>query len=151
MNNNKNLRESYIDNIDVRSQLEQQIQNQETKDSGWRSDKITSRTKYFYKTTELNGSNYVNVPLRSPAKLNIENHEKYCFLRSILAHFHPCENGDPNRLSNYRQYFDKLNIDGFIFTNVFKCSVVYKIKKIENLSRIISQIKIFLKRKRMEA
>ena len=41
-NINHNLTESDIDNIDVRSQLEQQIQNQEMKESGWIFDIITS-------------------------------------------------------------------------------------------------------------
>ena len=39
---NNNLTESDIDNIDVRSQLEHQMQIQETKESGWRIDKINS-------------------------------------------------------------------------------------------------------------
>ena len=39
---NHNLIESDIDNIDVRSQLEHQIQIQETKESGWIFDKINS-------------------------------------------------------------------------------------------------------------
>ena len=46
---------------------------------------------YFYKTTELKGSNYVKFPLRSPAIMNSENDEKYCFIWSILASPHPCE------------------------------------------------------------
>ena len=37
---NSNLTESDIDNMDIRSQLEQQIQVQETKESGWIFDKI---------------------------------------------------------------------------------------------------------------
>ena len=53
---NQNLTESDIDNIDVRSQLEHQIQNQETKESGWIFDKINSMKISFYKTEELNGS-----------------------------------------------------------------------------------------------
>ena len=39
---NYNLTESDIDNIDIRSQLEHQIQMQELKDSGWIFDKINS-------------------------------------------------------------------------------------------------------------
>ena len=39
---NHNLTEFDIDNIDVRSQLEHQIQIQETKESGWIIDKINS-------------------------------------------------------------------------------------------------------------
>ena len=50
---NHKLTESDIDNIDVRSQLEHQIQIQETKDSGWIFDKINSMKISFYKTVEL--------------------------------------------------------------------------------------------------
>ena len=39
LNINHNLTESDIDNIDVRSQLEHQIQNQELEESGWIFDK----------------------------------------------------------------------------------------------------------------
>ena len=42
LNINHNLTESDIDNIDVRSQLEHQIQNQKMKDSGWIFDRINS-------------------------------------------------------------------------------------------------------------
>ena len=45
---NHNLTESDIDNIDARSQLEHQIQNQEMKESGWIFDKINSM-KIFIK------------------------------------------------------------------------------------------------------
>ena len=93
--------------------MKQQIQSQEMK------DEITSITKYFHKTTEMNGSIYVKVPLRSPAIINIENYDKYCFLWSIIASFHPCSMSDPDRVSNYRQYFYELNIEGFAFTNRF--------------------------------
>ena len=65
LNINHNLTESDIDNIDVKSQLEHQIQ--ETKESGWLFDKINSMKVRFYKTGEINGSNYVKVPLRSNA------------------------------------------------------------------------------------
>ena len=79
MNINHNLTESDLDKIGVRSPLEHQIQQQEMKDSGWRFDKLTSITVYFYKSGELNGSNYVQIPLRTNAILNIENNDKYCF------------------------------------------------------------------------
>ena len=46
-------------------------------------------TIYFYKTQELNGSNYVKIPIRSNAILNIQNDDKYCFIWSILAHLYP--------------------------------------------------------------
>ena len=126
LNINHNLTETDINNIDVRSSLEHQIQQQEMKDSGWRFDKINPMTIYFYKTTDLNGSNYVKIPLRLNAILNIENNDKYCFLWSILASLHPCNNNHPNRVSNYRQCFNELNIQDFDFTNGFKCSDIHK-------------------------
>ena len=65
----------------MRSQLEQQIQNQATKESGCRCDKNknNSLTIFFYKTTELNSSIYVKIPLRSSGILNIESDDKYFF------------------------------------------------------------------------
>ena len=41
---NHNLTESDIDNIDIKSPLENQIQQQEMKDSGWRFAKINFMT-----------------------------------------------------------------------------------------------------------
>ena len=73
---NHNLTESDIDDIDVRSQLEHQIQIQETKESGWIFDKINSMKISFYKTTELNGTFYIKIPLRTSAILNIQNNDK---------------------------------------------------------------------------
>ena len=64
LNINHNLTESDIDNIDVRSQLEHQVQNQEMKESGWIFDKFNSMKISFYRTGELSGTSYVKNPLR---------------------------------------------------------------------------------------
>ena len=143
LNMNYNITQSDIDNIDIKSPLEHQIQKQEMKDSGWRFDKITSMTIYFYETTEMNGSNYIKIPLRSNAILNVENNDKHCFLWSILAYLHPCNNNHPNRVSNYRQFFDELNINGFDFTNGFKCSDVHKFNELNNLSVNIFELNFY--------
>ena len=103
LNYKHNLTESDIDIIYIRSQLEHQIQAQETKESGWVFDKINSRKKSFYKTGELNGSSYVKILLRPNAILNTQNNDKHCFLWSSLASLHPCENDHPKRISNYNQ------------------------------------------------
>ena len=103
LNINHKLTQTDIDKIDVKSPLEHQIQQQEIKDSGWRFDKIISMTVYFYKTGDINCSNYVKIPLRSKiidAILNIENNGKYCFIWSILASLHLCNNNHPNSVSN---------------------------------------------------
>ena len=53
-----------------------------------------------------------------------------CFIWSILASLHPCESDHPNRVSNFKQYFNGLNIDGFDFTNSFKCSDMHRFEKL---------------------
>ena len=143
LNINHNLTQTDIDNINVVSSLEHQIQQQEVKDSGWRFDKINSMTIYFYKTNEMNGSNYIKIPLRSNAILNVENIDKYCFLCSIFASLHPCINSHPNRVSNYRQYFNELNIQGFDFSKGFKCCDVHKFNELNNLSVNIFELNFY--------
>ena len=83
LNVNHNLTESDFINIDIESQLEQQIEIQEAKKTGWIFDKIRSMKIKFYETGELNDSSYVKTPLRSNAILNIGNNDKYCFLSAL--------------------------------------------------------------------
>ena len=135
---NHNLIETDSNNIDFKSQLENQIQIQETKEFGWIIDKINSTKISFYKTGKINGSSYVKFPLRSNAILKIQNVNKYCFIWSILAYLHPCYNSHPTRVKNYLQYFNDLDTDGFNFTNELKCSGVHKFNELNNLS-----VKIF--------
>ena len=52
---------------------------------------------------------------------------------SILAYLHPCENNSII-VSSYRDYFNEINIEGFDFTNEFRCSDVYRFEKLNNLS-----------------
>ena len=80
--------------------------------------------------------------MRSNAILNFENNDKFCFLWSILAYLHPCDN-HPNRVSNYRQYFNELNIQNFDFTNGFKCSDVHKFNELNNLSINIFELNFY--------
>ena len=134
LNTNHNLEETDIDNIDVRAQLEHQIQIQETEKSGWIFDKNISMKMSFYKTGELKGSSYVKNPLRTNALLIIKNDDKYCIIWSLLASLPPCDNGHPYRVSNYRQNFDELTIKCFDFSNGFRCSDVHKFEKLNNLS-----------------
>ena len=131
--NNHSLTESDINNNDVISQLERQIQIQETKESGWIFDKINSMKISFYKTGEINGCSDVKTPLRSNAILNIQNIDENCFIWSILASLHPCENDHPSGVSNYNQPFNEFNIDGFDFTNEFECCDMHRFEKLNNL------------------
>ena len=81
--------------------------------------------------------------MRSNAILNIENNDKYCFIWSILAGLRPCNNNHPNRVTNYKQYLNELNIQGFDFTNGFKCSDVHKFNDLNNLSINIFELNVY--------
>ena len=102
------------------------------KESGWIFDKVNSMKISFHKTTELDGTSYIKIPLRSNAILNIQNNDKYCSTYSILASLHPCENDHPNRVNNYSQYFNELNFQNFDFTN-FLCSDVQRFNELNKL------------------
>ena len=72
--------------------------------------------------------------MRSSAILNNKNNDKYCFIWSILAKLHPCENSHSVRATTYKPYFNELNIEGFDFTNGFRCGNMYRFEKLNNLS-----------------
>ena len=82
----------------------------------------------------MNGSNDVKIPLRSSANLEFEKEDKFFFILSILAYLHLCEKRHSNRVSNYRQKLDEVNIDGFDFSNGFMCSDVRKIEELKIMS-----------------
>ena len=128
-----NLTQSEIEHANIQWEVEARKQNLEMRESGWSFQRVNSMTISFYNTGNMDGSTYVKIPLRSSAILNIKNNDKYCFLWSILAYLHPCENNS-NIVSSYRDYFNELNIEGFDFTNGFKCSDVYRFEKLNNLS-----------------
>ena len=128
-----NLTQSEIDNANIQWEVEARKQNLEMKDSGWHFQRVNSMTISFYNTGYMDGSSYVKIPLRSSAILNNKNDDKYCFLWSILANLYPC-NSTSNIVSSYGKYFNKLNIEGFDFTNGSKCSDMYRFEKLNNLS-----------------
>ena len=147
---NQNLTETSIDNNDLKTPLEHQIQQQEMKTSGWRFDNINSLAIYFYKTGELNGSKYNKIPFRSNAILNIGKIDKYCFIWSILASLCPCNKNHPNRVSICRQYFSEISINSFDFTNRFKRSDVHIFNEINNLSINIFELNFYQDQKKMK-
>ena len=62
---------------------------------------------------------------------------------SVLAWLHRCYNTHSNRVSNYKQYFDELNIAGFHFTNGFKCSDVHRFNELKNSSVNIFELNFY--------
>ena len=80
---------------------------------------------------------------RSSALLNSKNNDKYCFILSILASLLPCDNDHPQRISNYKHFFNELYINDFNFTNGLKCSNVHTFEKLNNLSINIIELNFY--------
>ena len=137
LNMTNNLTQSEIDNTNIQWDLEARKQILEMQESGRVFQRVNSMTISYCNTGNMDGSSYVEVPLRSSAVLNIKKDDKYCFLWSILAKLYPIsdsKNGHATRVSSYVRYFNELNIEGFDFTNGFKCSDMYRFEKVNNLS-----------------
>ena len=133
------LTQSGISSINIQWILENRIQSKEMHESGWNFQINNTMKKSFFQTGELNGSSYVKLPLRSSALTNKKNEHRYCLLWPILAKLHPISHpktGHSTRVSNYRQYFNELNINGF------RCSDVHKFENINTLSVNIFELNI---------
>ena len=92
----------------------------------------------FYKTTDMNASNHVKIPMSSSGVLKSENDEKKSFIWSILASLYPCQKSHPNRVSNYRRFLYEINVQDFEFTNGFECSLVQKFGKLKKYMSILN-------------
>ena len=75
----QNLKQSELDNINIRWNLEKRIQSVQMKESGWNFQKNNSMERSFHKFGELIGSSYVKIPVRLFAIKNIKNVDKHCF------------------------------------------------------------------------
>ena len=65
------------------------------------------------------------------------------FLWSILAYLRPCNINHRNRFSIFKQYFVVLNIQGFNFTNGFKCSDNHRFNEVNYLSINIFELTFY--------
>ena len=129
-----NLTQSEIGKINIQWTLENRIQSIEMKESVWNFQRNNTMGISFYKSGDLNGSIYFKILLRSNASVNKKNDDKFCFICPKMASLHPGKNDHPSRVSNYKQYFNELNINGFDFSNGFKCSDMHNFEKINTLS-----------------
>ena len=55
----------------VQSEVETKLTNQEIKDSGWRFNKVTSISIWFFRTKELSGSSYVKINLWTAGRVGV--------------------------------------------------------------------------------
>ena len=80
LNINHNLTEFDTNNFDIICPLEHQMQQQKTKHSALKFDKVDSMTVHFYKTGEWMLDHMLKFFLRSSANLNNKNIDKPCFI-----------------------------------------------------------------------
>ena len=124
-----NSKQSEIDNINIHWSLEKGIKSIELKEAGLNYQKINSMSISLHKSGELNGSGCVKMLLRSNALVNNKFDDKYCFFWSKLASLFICNNDHPKRVSNYKQLFEELNIQGCDFTNGLNVVICINLKK----------------------
>ena len=76
---------------------------------------------------------------------------KNCFLWSLSARNYPCKNDHPNRVSYYRQFFNELSLEGFDYSNRFRCTDVHIFEKINSLSIKITNLIFLIRSKQLES
>ena len=122
-----------LNDIDIMTQLDNEIENRDMEGSGWNIQGINHLKIYFHKTNPINGMTYKKFPIRTNAILNIQNADTYCFLWSILANIHPInDKNHPYRVSKYVAYRNELNIGDIDFTNGMKISDIDKFENLNN-------------------
>ena len=129
-----NLTRLQLNDLDIMTNLDNEIENRDMEGSGWNIQGIIHLKKYFHKTNIMNGMTYIKFPLRTNSILNIQNNDTYCFLWSILEDIHPVDN-HPYRVSKYIPYLNELIIANIDFTNGMR---VTDIDKFENLNNQLS-------------
>ena len=128
------LAQIQLNDIDIMSDLDNEIETRDMEGSGWDIQGINHLKIYFHKTNVMNGMTYVKFPIRTNAILNIQKVDTYCFLWSILANIHPVDS-NPQRVSKYEPYRDELNINDIDFTNGMR---IKDIDKFEVLNPTLS-------------
>lgn len=104
------------------------------KGSDWILSKILYLEVCFANYLPLKGGNYISEPSalrRSKSLVNVKNRDQKCFLYSILAKLYPARH-NPSRVSNYRQYTDKLDMKGIQYP--VKLSQIEKFEKQNQVS-----------------
>ena len=131
-----NLTRLQLNDIDIMTDLDNEIQNRDMEGSGWNVQGINHLKIYFHKTNVMNGMTFIKFPIRTNSILNIQNKDTYCFLWSIPAYIHPVDDKNhPYRVSKYIPYQNELNITNIDFTNGMR---ITDIDKFENLNNHLS-------------
>jgi len=117
---------SLVHNVDSVSDLDRnaliadlaaQVDNWNSRGSGFVMERITNFVIVLTEFRPLCGSTYVPTPewLRNKmAVVNLKNQDQLCFVYAILSALFPAAR-DPNRISHYLPYVNTLNVTGLTF------------------------------------
>jgi len=106
-----------LDLQSVAADLSAQAGHWNSRGSGFVLECITKFVLCISKYRPLHGSTYIPTSQWMSKKkcvVNVKNFDSKCFVWSALAALHPAER-DPDRLSNYVDYENSLNISGLSF------------------------------------
>ena len=101
----------------VAADLSAQADHWNSRGSGFVLEYITKFVLCITQYRPLHGSTYIPTPQwlsKKKCVVNVKNFDSKCFVWSVLAALHPGVH-DPNRLSNYVDYENSLNISGLSF------------------------------------
>ncbi|KAJ8914368.1 hypothetical protein NQ315_011356 [Exocentrus adspersus] len=87
------------------------------KDSGWHLITFLYLEASLVTFNPLKAGTFIRTPqdiARKQAIVNVQNDDNECFRWAILSSLHPVRK-NPNRVSNYRKYYDELNFDNITF------------------------------------
>ena len=124
-----------VDLNELARELSAQVDNWNSRGSGFVIERIIKFTICITKCRPLHGSSYIPTPPKIANKtcsINIKNNDDKCFLWSVLACLHPPSN-HTEWLYHYHRYQDTLNVDALNFPLAIK-----DIPKFEKLNPSIS-------------
>ena len=139
-----NLTRIQLNDLDIMSDLYNEIQKREMEGSGWNLQGINYPKNFFHKTSALNGMTYTKFPIKITSILYIQNFDTYCFLWSILASIYPTDKGS-QRVSKYKLYRNELNVTNIDFTNGMRIVDTPRFEKLNPTNRKCFKLNIKLK------
>src|SRR5207245_813263 len=85
--------------------------------SGWITQRIKGVTIHTVTFNPVGGSSNIPTPTRLALRkviVNVQNHNEFCFLYSILAQIHPASDNS-HRKSKYAPFIKEFNTKGLTF------------------------------------
>ena len=100
------------------------IENYVNRGSGWVLDRLVKLDLHILEFNPLRGTSYIPLPKdlqHNRGIINIKNKDEKCFLWSTIAGLHGDPNDhDPNRVSHYKKFENRFDIQGISFPTPLK-------------------------------